>query len=492
MPRLFRRRSLSAAHVAERAIWAFAPPALEARSELGQRVQLFLISHLVGPFIGLALVAHLFFLHAGSDGVLLAIAGVLVGFWAYPAALRAGVSFTPLAFLSLQHLCFVILFTSYHYGGVASPFFFWLLVVPLFGFFYLGDLPRFRLPILLSLALHVAGFFWLYEAFPPPPNPLAQADLGTLSLLSVLGASVYVTLMALSHARLLTSQSELQREIAEHRRTAAELNAAKEAAEAANAAKSAFLATMSHELRTPLNAVIGFSQVMRAETFGPLGGRYLGYARDIEESGQHLLEIINDILDIAKAEAGRVDLAEGEVDVADAVGAALRLLRRRAVQAGLALAAAVPDGLPRLRADPRRLKQMLLNLVANAVKFTPSGGEVRVSARLEPDGRLAILVADTGIGIAPEHLARVTEPFFQVDGSLARRHEGAGLGLPIVAAIMARHGGTLRLESELGGGATAILEFPAARVAGRAAATPARPAPPPGLGHGANAAAATV
>jgi signal transduction histidine kinase len=204
---------------------------------------------------------------------------------------------------------------------------------------------------------------------------------------------------------------------------------------------------------------------MSMETFGPLGNvRYRDYAADIGDSGTHLLEIINDILDIAKMEAGKLEIADEVVDVGAAVTAASRLIRARAEKAGLALVVDLPAELPPLRADARQLKQMLLNLLSNAVKFTPDGGRVEVRAAVEPQGGLGIVVADTGIGIAPEHLARVVEPFFQVDSSLSRRHEGTGLGLTLVTAMVREHGGELHLESEFGKGTTATISFPRERL----------------------------
>jgi len=244
------------------------------------------------------------------------------------------------------------------------------------------------------------------------------------------------------------------------------LRVAKEAAEQANRAKSEFLATMSHELRTPLNAVIGFSEVMLAEAFGPLGNqRYRDYANDIHNSGNHLLEIINDILDLSKAEAGKLELLEGDVDVGEVIEAACRLIRPRLDEAGLSLVTKIPPRLPELRGDERKIKQILWNLLSNAVKFTPPGGRVEISASAFRYAGLTIAVSDTGIGIAHEHLPKIMQPFVQVDSSLARRHQGSGLGLPLVVAMMKLHGGTLDVESVLDQGTTMIINFPHERIA---------------------------
>jgi signal transduction histidine kinase len=243
------------------------------------------------------------------------------------------------------------------------------------------------------------------------------------------------------------------------------LRLAKEEAEAASRAKSQFLANMSHELRTPLNAIIGFSQLMVAEKLGPIGNdKYRSYIGDIYQSGKHLLGIINDILDLSKAEAGKLDLTEDVVDIRHAIEDSCRLIRPRVEHAGQRLTLLLPASLPQLRVDERKLKQILLNLLSNAVKFTPAGGAIEVGAGFDERTGVAIVVRDTGIGIAAEHIAKVLEPFFQVDGAWSRRQEGSGLGLPLVAKMMAAHGGRLALDSELGKGTAARLEFPLSRV----------------------------
>ena len=214
-------------------------------------------------------------------------------------------------------------------------------------------------------------------------------------------------------------------------------HAAFEAARA-NSTKSEFLAHMSHELRTPLNAIIGFSEIVAGELFGPIERRrYVEYAGDIHSSGVLLLSIINDILDLAKIEAGRRELTEGVIDLQDTAAAALRLVRGRAENAGVSLANEIMRGsVPLLQADERAVKQMLLNLLSNAVKFTPKGGRIVVSAELRADRTLAVSVTDTGIGIAPENIPHALAPFGQVDNAVSRSTEGTGLGLPLVKSLM--------------------------------------------------------
>jgi signal transduction histidine kinase len=243
-----------------------------------------------------------------------------------------------------------------------------------------------------------------------------------------------------------------------------QLRQAKDRAEAANEAKSQFLANMSHELRTPLNAIIGFSDIMANEILGPLENTvYRGYTQDILKSGHHLHELINDVLDLSKIEAGQFELYEEELDVAQVVEAAQRLVQMRADHAGVRLVAVPMERPWRLLADPRAMRQMLINLLANAVKFTPGSGSVTISAGPREDG-FVIEVADTGIGIPADKLEDVTKPFYQIDNVMTRRHQGTGIGLSITDTLMKLHGGTLRLSSREANGTTATLKFPSSRV----------------------------
>jgi PAS domain S-box-containing protein len=245
-----------------------------------------------------------------------------------------------------------------------------------------------------------------------------------------------------------------------------ELRRARDDAEAANRAKSAFLANMSHELRTPLNAIIGFAEVLKAQMLGPLGNpRYQAYAADIHASGQHLLAIINDILDLAKIESGNTSPQEEAVDLAATVDAACRIIAPKAKAAEIALERDLPEELPRLTADQRMTRQILINLLSNAVKFTPAGGRITVRAQVDAAGRVGLSVSDTGIGMAPEHIPMALEPFKQVDSSLARRYEGTGLGLPLVKSMAAIHGAELDIESAVGKGTTVTVTYPASRTA---------------------------
>ena len=233
---------------------------------------------------------------------------------------------------------------------------------------------------------------------------------------------------------------------------------------AANQAKSDFIAAVSHELRTPLHAIIGFSELLSREVQGLSRPEpFKSYVDDIHTSGRHLLDIINNILDLSKAEAGTMMLTENEVDVREVVATARRFIGPRLKDANIELSVVMPPALPLLWCDEKKLKKILLNLLDNAAKFTPAGGRIEVEAAVT-DGHFTVAVRDTGIGIDKDDLARVVLPFAQADNTAARRHQGAGLGLTLAKLMMEVHGGSLRLDSEVGRGTAAWLLFPNERV----------------------------
>ncbi len=337
---------------------------------------------------------------------------------------------------------------------------------------------------LMTLAI-VTMHFTAMTALTIEPDPFAPVELGaivppdwlvvavTAAMVTIVAFGLWGSIIDDRLAQRATQEAErLRRHVEELQRTqreletrTVELDAALRAAAAASEAKSVFLATMSHELRTPLNAIIGFSEMLGQEMFGRHSDpRYKEYAESVCESGQHLLGLINDVLDFSKIDAGRLELNEGMVDLGKAIRGAAHMVSGQAATTGVALDLDLLPELPLVRGDERRVRQVVLNLLSNAVKFTPADGRVRLTCEARPNGTVAIVVADTGIGIAAKDIPRALDRFGQIDSSLARRYDGTGLGLPLAKKLMELHGGTLKIESEVGVGTTVTVVFPPSRV----------------------------
>ncbi len=281
---------------------------------------------------------------------------------------------------------------------------------------------------------------------------------GLLTPLILCALLLYASVMAIG-------TYHINRLLFESLRLRFELASASTAAQAASKAKSDFIANMSHELRTPLNAVIGFSEIIKAQHFGAsTSARYVEYATLIHRSGLHLLEIINDILDLSKIEAGRFELKEEEVKLGEVVKTSMMLISDRAEESGVTVAASVPSPAPVIRGDERAIRQVLLNLLSNAVKFTPIGGNVQVGVCRDATGGVVLTVKDTGIGMSPADIPKAMQPFGQLGDVHTRSRPGTGLGLPIVKSLVEMHDGKFQLSSGIGLGTLAKISFPARRV----------------------------
>jgi signal transduction histidine kinase len=357
-------------------------------------------------------------------------------------------------------------------GGISGPLAVWA-ATPLIASIALGGLWRDG-AMLSFAAMAGVAMIQLGGRIDPPPSGVLDFALGLIALTTTLagGAGALMTFtrarLADPPAGLATSattapspetaspgadpaRAELQAELDEAR-------AGKAAAEADAQAKMRFLANMSHELRTPLNAIMGFSDIMRTRLFGDLPPRYGDYPELIHESGRHLLDLINDVLDMSKIEADRYELAREEFDAREPVSAALRILQIQAHESRVQLRGVLPASELDVNADRRAIKQIVLNLVANALKFTPALGSVTVTLHAA-QGAMELAVADTGVGIAPEDLARLGRPFEQA-GDAASRTGGTGLGLSLVKAFAKLHGGDMTIESRLGEGTAVTVRLP--------------------------------
>lgn len=319
-----------------------------------------------------------------------------------------------------------------------------------------------------SLAVLTSYLPAFYAFFLPTMVPLATMFflqgggfalvLGTM--VAVLGAAALVLAHVLNG--LQTRSLALRYE---NRGLVGTLSDAAEAAQSADMAKAAFLASIGHELRTPLNAILGFSEILKDEMFGEMTHpQYRDYARLVHNSAEHLLNIINEILDIAKAEGGKLELEEQTVEPDRVIAICVNLIAARAGANAPQINVDIPPGLPRLHADPRRLKQILLNLISNAIKFTPETGRVDIAANMDRDGGMAIAVRDTGAGMSADDIQRATQLFAHTDAELARKFAGTGVGLPLTKALVELHGGRFEIESRPGAGTLVTVHFPAERV----------------------------
>ena len=283
---------------------------------------------------------------------------------------------------------------------------------------------------------------------------------GTRRFVQVSGAPLY------DEQNRVASLIDTFTDVTARKESEAQLRAAKNQAEAANRAKSEFLAMMSHELRTPLNAIIGFSEMMLEHVFGGIGNpRHEEYIAAIHGSGKRLLEMINNILDLSKVEAGKLELREEVIPIEETVHECLQLFESQVAAAGLTLKVDVSNPDITLRGDRQIFERILMNLVSNAIKFTPRGGHIAVHAAIDPGGGLSVTVADTGIGVSKEDIATALSPFGQVESLSTRKYDGTGLGLPLSRILLEKHGGTLVFESEPGTGTQVTARFPADRVA---------------------------
>lgn len=449
----------------------FIPAEIAADREMRKQARLFLISHLFGPFIGNVVPLALFVLDPAPGFEVAVLAASITGFWIFPFVLKAFGRYNLLALVSIQNLIFCILWSCYFYGGVTSPTLPWVLTIPILAFFYLGSAPSLRLIVLGMFVINFAVFCAFYFAGHSRPMRLDFAALQGLGLVSTIAASLYVTMMALFYAKVLASQGELEAEMKGHLATAVELRRATEEAERAGAAKADFLAKMSHELRTPLNAVIGYSQILLEDAADENDAEAAADLERIHSAGHHLLKLVNEVLDLSKIEAGKMELSNENVDFAGLVRDLVEELRPAAKRNGNGISLQVHGNPGIIVCDASKLRQAIFQILDNAVKFT-EGGQIIVSAArgLGPLGdSVSLHVRDTGIGIPPRQIEQLFEQFTVVDDASASKYGGTGLGLALSRKLCRLMGGEIFAESALGQGSVFTIVLPAAPPAQAAA-----------------------
>ena len=442
----------------------FIPERLQRDSRLVQRVRMFLISHLVGPFLGLLIIVFLLAVDPVGGAHIWVLAGSITLFWCFPFALKLFPGhYQPLAFLSVINLTFIIVWGSYHYGGISSPFLMWLLIVPLLAFFYLGPTRLTRISVFALIAASLVTFYAIYLTVGGFPQHIPLSDLVAATIGSIVCASAYVFMMASYYANVVDSQSELMREIGRHYATMNQLIAAKEEAERANRAKSEFLARMSHELRTPLNTVIGYSEILLEDAEIEGRGENIADLQKISLAGKHLLQLVNEVLDLAKIEAGKMDLLVEPIDLRGFIDQVEATSRSIVARNANELIVECYSDLGSILSDATKLRQAVLNLLSNAAKFTNNGRITLSATRKAVHGsdQIMISVRDTGIGMGKDQLEKLFSNFSQANASISAKYGGTGLGLALSQKLCRLMGGRIEVESQLGKGSCFTIRLPA-------------------------------
>ncbi|MDE2487308.1 MAG: HAMP domain-containing histidine kinase [Alphaproteobacteria bacterium] len=459
----------------------FIPPELAAQREKRQLARMFLISHLCGPLLGNVVPGAVWFLEGRPTFPMAILAASITAFWVFPFLLKWFGRYNLLCFVSVQNLMFCILWSCYFYGGVTSPTLPWVLTIPLLTFFYIGPSPKLRIMALCQFACNFSIFFLLYRLIPAPPPPISSEVVGlqVLGIVSTLACAGYVTMMALYYRRILDSGAELEAEMRGHLATAAELRRATAEAGRAGAAKAEFVASMSHELRTPLNAVIGYSQMLLEDAEDEQDDQSVADLQKIHKAGKHLLRLVNEVLDLSKIEAGKMELVREETPVAEFLASVVEEQRAEAEAKGIGLRFQPSGDLGNAKWDADRVRQALSGMLDNAVKFTDQG-HVILSAERTPGKAptLVIRITDTGVGIDPQMLPHLFEKFTVAHDTTASKYGDTGLGLALSLALCKLMGGDISVQSTVGEGSCFTVTLPAAPAGARRKARETAPAAP--------------
>src|SRR6266566_4195459 len=409
----------------DRLVDYFIPPEVAADRDTRNRAHVFLVSHILGPFIGNVVPISIFVLDPSPGYDVAVLAASITAFWVFPFLLRAGVPYNPLALVSIENLIFCIFWSCYFYGGVTSPTLAWVLVIPLLAFFYLGSSSSLRLIVMTMFTVNVGIFGFFYFFGFEINNKLPVAAMQGLGLVSTTAAAIYVAMMALYYAKIQASQGELESEMREHMATAIALRAATEEADRASAAKADFLTK-------------------------------------IHTAGQHLLKLVNEVLDLSKIEAGKMELDLAETDLAGLLLEIADGARPAAVRNGNEFRCTVSPYLGTALCDAGKFRNLVGQLLDNAAKFTQHGKVELVARRItnDDDDQLVVDVIDTGIGIAPDQITHLFEKFTVADDSSTSKYGGTGLGLALSQKLCKLMGGEVSVESELGKGSSFTIRMP--------------------------------
>jgi signal transduction histidine kinase/CheY-like chemotaxis protein len=446
----------------------FMPDWLRGDVQSEKRVRMFLISHLFGPFLGHPITIFMALQDPSPFPHVIVLGLSISMFWAFPFAVKyLRVDYEKLALVSVQNLIFAILWGAYNYGGASSPFLAWLLVVPLLAFFYLGSTPFTRLAVLAEIMLSMGLFLtaYLLDGF---PVHIPVDNMVIIGIISTVCASAYVFMMAIYYATIVDSQSGLIQEITRHQTTMTQLTTAKEEAEAANGAKSEFLAKMSHELRTPLNAVIGYSEILLEDAEIEGRGEQISDLQKISAAGKHLLSMVNDILDISKIEAGKMELYLERMSLDRFVDEVEFTCRPMVAKNTNAFIVERGKDLGTIDADATKLRQAVINLLSNSAKFTQNG-KVTLSVTRETIGKsdwIRISVTDTGVGMSADQQKNLFSNFQQANASIAAKYGGTGLGLSLSQNLCNLMGGKISVESAANEGSCFTIMLPAQQTKG--------------------------
>ncbi len=433
----------------------FIPAKLRSSGDHVQAVRMFLFSHMFGPFLGHTITLSMLYIKGGADASWWILFIALTAFWPFPLILRLTGWYVPLALLSIENLMFCVFWGCYQFGGMSSPILPWLVTVPLLAFFYLPE-RKTRIIVGVQIIANLAIFYAVYSAI-GFPEAVQLDQLVILGLISTFCAGVYVSMMALYYANIVSSQAELEQEVERHKATELKLREATEQIERAMLAKSEFLAKMSHELRNPLNSIIGYSEILIEGLDATKDQKYKDLT-SIRRAGHRLLELINDLLDLSKLEAGRMELQPDRIEISSLVDELAEKWRSAIVENGNEFCVE-PPAAAEVLCDSDKLRRVIGNLLTNAAKFTKNG-RVTFAASMRA-GRLLISVEDTGIGIAEHQIDRLFETFGNSDNETASNY-GADvrLGLPLAHRYCRLMGGELSVQSKLGFGSSFTVQLP--------------------------------